>query len=76
MINWLRTHFFRKTGISRIWSGLLQVFYLILHGLSWIPGNGIFINLGKDRILGMGDFSFLLSNLLLVLKDQNILSFA
>jgi hypothetical protein len=35
-----------------------------------------FYFLGKDRILGMGDHSFLSSNLLLELKDQNILTLA
>jgi hypothetical protein len=74
--NWLRTQSFRKNGISRIWSGLTKVLYLILHGLSWIPGNGISIKIGKDRILGMGDRSFFSSNLLSVLKDQNILTLA
>jgi len=68
IINWLRNKSFKKNGMSRIWLGLTKVLFLILHGLSWIPGNGISINLGKDRILGMGDRSFLSSNLLLELK--------
>ena len=73
--NWLINKSFKKNGMSRIWLGLSKVLFLILHGLSWILGNGHSINLGNDRILDMGDHSFLLSDLLLELKDQNILTF-
>jgi hypothetical protein len=70
VINWLRSQYFKQTGMSRIWSGLLKVIYLILHGLSWIPRTGQLITLGKDQILGMGDSSFLSCNLLTVLKEK------
>jgi hypothetical protein len=74
--NWLRNKSFRKNGMSRIWSGLTKVLFFILHGLSWIAKNGLSINLGKDRIMGMGDLSFLSRNLLSELKDHNILTLA
>jgi hypothetical protein len=74
--NWLRSRSFQQSGVSKIWGGLLKVVYLILHGLSWNPGSGHLIDLGKDQILGMGDSSFLSINLLDALKDQNILSLA
>jgi hypothetical protein len=59
--SWLRSSSFVQSGVSKIWSGLLKVVYLILHGISWNPGTGDLVALGKDRILGMGDSSILSS---------------
>jgi hypothetical protein len=36
---WLRSSSFIQNGVSKIWSGLLKVTYLILHGISWNPGS-------------------------------------
>jgi len=72
VVNWLISKTFKKIGLSRIWFGLMKFLFLILHGLSWLPGDGHSIHLGKDRILGLGDCSFLSRNLLVTLKDPNI----
>jgi len=74
--NWFRSKTFKKNGLSRIELGLSKVLFLILHGLSWILRDGQSILLGKDRILGLGDRSFLLNNLLMALKDQNSITLA
>jgi hypothetical protein len=46
---------------------------LITHWLSWKPSRGAMILIGLDMILGMGSISFLSHELLLVLRNQNIL---
>jgi hypothetical protein len=74
--DWIRLRSLQQSGVSKIWGGFLKVVYLILHGLSWNLGSGHLIDLGKDRILGMGDRSFLSINLMDALKDQNILTLA
>jgi hypothetical protein len=56
--NWFRSQTFQHNASSRIWSGLLKSVHLITHWLSWNPGSGHLIALGKDRILGMGKKSF------------------
>jgi hypothetical protein len=63
VVSWLRSSSFQLSGVSRIWSGMIKVIHLITHGLYWIPGNGKQIALGKDRILGMGNSSFISKNL-------------
>jgi len=59
-------------GVSKIWSGLIKAIHLITHGLYWIPGNGTQIALGKDRILGMGNSSYLSPILLNELQLKNV----
>jgi hypothetical protein len=76
VINWLRSHSFHQNASSRIWSGLLKVVHLITHWLSWNPGMGQLIALGKDRILGLGKNSFLSSNIMSALKQRNIITLA
>jgi len=65
--NWLRkpSHFIKST--SRIWSSLVHIIPLILHRISWRPGAGIHIFIGRDKILGLGERSFL--------QDETIVRF-
>jgi hypothetical protein len=74
--NWFRSQTFQQKASSRIWSGLLKSVHLITHWLSWNPGSGQLIALGKDRILGMGENSFLSINLMSALNHRNILTLA
>ena len=71
----LRSNSFIQNGVSKIWSGLLKVTYLILHGISWNLGIGDLVSLGKDRILGVGDSSFLFSPLQESLKEKKYSDF-
>jgi hypothetical protein len=52
------------------------VIYLILHGISWSLGTGDLVALGKDRILGIRDNSFLSTPLQETLKEKNIVTLA
>jgi hypothetical protein len=64
VINRFRSPTFHQKAASRIWNGLLKSVHLITHWLSWTPGLGQLIILGRDMTLGMGDKSFLSFNLL------------
>jgi hypothetical protein len=57
--NWFRSPTFQQKSTSSIWGGLLKSVHLINHWLSWNPGSGQLIEIGEDRILGMGEKSFL-----------------
>jgi hypothetical protein len=48
----------------------------INHWLSWCPGTGHLINIGRDRILGIGDNSFLNEELLTLLNQKQITTLA
>jgi hypothetical protein len=74
--NWLRSHSFKQKASSKIWSGLLGSVHLILHWLSWNPGSGQLITLGKDRILGMDTHSILSLILVSALNQRNIITLA
>jgi hypothetical protein len=45
---------------------------LITHWLSWCPGSGQSVLIGKDEILGLGLNSFLLHELITSLRQRNI----
>jgi hypothetical protein len=70
--NWLRSPSFNLTTTSRIWSNLLKSVHLITHWLSWIPDSGHLVALGRDKILGLGDRSFLSPALISFLNQKNI----
>jgi hypothetical protein len=72
--NWFRSPTFHQKATSRIWNGLLKSIHLITHWLSWILGSGQLISLARDKILWMGDRSFLSFNLLSELGKCNITS--
>jgi hypothetical protein len=62
--NWLRSPTLQQKYSSSIWGGLLKSVHLINHWLSWNPGTGQLIDIGEDRILGMGEQSYLSTNLI------------
>jgi hypothetical protein len=57
--SWLRSSSFIQNGDSKIWSGLLKVTYIILHGIRWSPRLGDLVALEKDCILRIEDNSYL-----------------
>lgn len=75
LVNWLRkpTHFISST--SRVWSSLVRTIPIILHWLSWRPGAGHLIMIGRDRILGLGERSILLNDTINLVKIRNRLLF-
>jgi hypothetical protein len=57
---------------SQTWKNILKALPVIVHWLSWSPGSGQAILLGRDLILGLGRHSLLSPELLCVLKQRNI----
>jgi hypothetical protein len=72
IINWFRSVSFKHNSTSRIWNSLLKSVHLITHWLSWVPGSGHLISIGRDQILGLGDKSFLSHDILEHLKKKKI----
>jgi hypothetical protein len=72
VINWFRSTTFKQSATSRIWNSLIKSVHLITHWLSWIPGSGHLIFLGRDKILGLGDRSFLSQALITHLRRKKI----
>jgi hypothetical protein len=72
IINWFRSVSFKQNSASRIWNSLLKSVHLITHWLSWVPGSGHLISLGRDHILGLGDRSLLSPDLIEHLKKKKI----
>jgi hypothetical protein len=70
--NWLRSATFHQPSTSKIWNSLLKSVHLITNWLSWNPGSGHHVVLGRDRILGMGDLSFLSQSLIDTLRQKQI----
>jgi hypothetical protein len=70
--NWFRSTSFYYLTTSKIWSSLVKLVHLITNWISWKPGSGIDVNLGRDIILGLGPSSYLSSQLIGVLKHKNI----
>jgi hypothetical protein len=58
LINWIRRPSHNCNSTSRIWSSLIRSIPIINHWLSWCPGAGHLISIGRDRILGIGDSPF------------------
>jgi hypothetical protein len=76
LINWIRQSSHQCTSASRIWTSLSRALPVINHWLSWYPGAGHLIVVGRDRILGMGDRSFLSDELITSLKEKNVSTLA
>jgi hypothetical protein len=48
---------FCTTSASNTWKKLLKVVHIITHWLSWSPGSGHSVLIGRDNILGLGNSS-------------------
>jgi hypothetical protein len=57
---------------SRIWSSLVRTIPIILHWISWRPGARFHILIGRDRILGLGERSFLLNETINQLNQKQV----
>ena len=69
---WLRSTTGRRIEGSHTWRNLLTTLPIIHHWLSWKPGNGYLIEVGRDVMLGLGKLALLSSNLLDHLHRKNI----
>jgi hypothetical protein len=69
---WFRTAQIIQPMASYFWKNLMKSLPLIIHWLSWKPGNGFSIHIGKDNILDIGNATKLSQDLLLALKTQNV----
>jgi hypothetical protein len=76
LLSWFRKSSHTYSSASRIWLSLLRSLPIILHWITWCPGAGHSISLGRDRILGLGEGSFLSSNLLSALKLRQVTTLA
>jgi hypothetical protein len=53
-------------------NSLIKSVHVITHWLSWIPGSGHLISIGRDKILGLGDNSMLSPALITLLRQKKI----
>jgi hypothetical protein len=73
---WLRSDTFTQPTASKMWKGLLKSIHLINNWLSWKPGSGSLVEIGRDRVLDLGLRSLLSPNLLTILHQKQILVLA
>jgi hypothetical protein len=69
---WIRSASVRSSIASHTWKHLLFSLPIILHWISWNPGNGFSIEIGRDALLGLGGRAFLSTKLLLHLHKKSI----
>jgi hypothetical protein len=69
---WLRSTSFRLSSASQTWKNLFKFVHLIAHWLSWSPGSGYSVLIGKDMIMELGNTSILSQELISSLKQKNI----
>lgn len=72
-ISWLRKLSHDTNSASKIWSSLVRTLPIILNWISWRPGAGSLIIVGRDRILGLGENSVLLNETINHLNQSQIL---
>jgi hypothetical protein len=76
LIIWIRKPSHTLTSVSRVWSSLIRTLPVINHWLSWRPGAGHLITIGRDRILGIGDKYFLSEELITLLNRKQVTTLA
>jgi hypothetical protein len=69
---WIRSSTMRPTAGSQTWKHLLSTLPIILHWLTWVPGNGHLIEVGRDCVLGLGKHAMLSTDLLNLLHQKNL----
>jgi hypothetical protein len=70
--NWLRSATFQNSLASKIWNSLLKAIPLITNWLSWNPGTGHHVALGREKILGLGTDSYLSNSLINALSQKHV----
>ena len=73
---WFKDKNFIKQNASIIWRGFISTLSWIGRGIIWKVGNGEFISLGADPIIGMGSSFILPKDLRDYLEDYGINSLA
>jgi ribonuclease HI len=63
----------RPTKGSQTWKHLLSSLPILLQGLSWNPGNGCLIEVGRDSFLGLGRKALLSPPLLAHLQAKSLI---
>jgi len=76
LASWIRLPVFQLRSVSSFWKGLVSSIPVILHWLVWIPGNGMEIRIGSDKVLGLGDRSLLSCDLRSHLRLNNFTQLA
>jgi hypothetical protein len=76
VINWFRLASHKQLSVSRIWTSLIRSIHVITHWLSWRPGTGHIISIGRDQILGLGDISILSDAIITHLRHKRIIVLA
>jgi hypothetical protein len=56
---WIRHYSHQNPTASKIWTSLRRVLPIINNWLSWLPGSGSQVNLGRDNIMDLGDNAIL-----------------
>jgi hypothetical protein len=72
VFNWFRSESFTQRGASKIWTSLLKSMHVITNWISWKPGSGQHVSLGRDSILGLGASSFLSPQLINALRQKQV----
>jgi hypothetical protein len=76
LISWLRKPRHLLNSASRFWSNLVRTVPIILNWISWIPGAGHDILIGKDKVLGLGERSLLPTDLISHINSRGIFTLA
>jgi hypothetical protein len=70
--NWIRRQSYNTKSASRFWSSLLHTLPIILHWISWCPGAGHHITVGRDCILSIGEHAFLHPKTISLLNKKSV----
>jgi hypothetical protein len=69
---WIRSASERPTSGSQTWKHLSKSLPIILQWISWNPGNGYLIEVGRDTLLGLGRHAMLSPPLLAHLHSKSL----
>jgi hypothetical protein len=72
VITWLRRQSFSIKSASKVWSSLLRTVPIILYWISWRPGAGLHIIVGRDQILNLGEHAFLQPGTIDLLNQRSV----
>jgi hypothetical protein len=75
-IKWIRHYSHQNPTASKIWTSLRRALPVINNWLSWLPGSGSQVNLGRDKIMDLGDNAILSEGILTTLKERGVTTLA
>jgi hypothetical protein len=76
MHNWIQVAIFKQLSDSKAWNNFLKLVPLIINWHVWKPRSSHLIDIGMERILGLGEVSFLSASLLKTLKKKGVSALA